>query len=201
MTFNFKIILVCIIGLVIFELGNNMYCFADYERAAKKHLAIGNELYKQRRVSEAIAEWKLAKEIDPTLQKASVKIKKAEDYLAKVRERKITLANTATRTEPEDYLAAQEIPARARRKGPVDRIKADILEIERLGGRATKIIIAAGSSVKIRPGLDGIIVEPNGSAVAAFQIKLADSDKSLAEVLGLSRDVSDYAVAIINRPK
>ncbi len=86
-------------------------------------------------------------------------------------------------------------------KGPVEKTKAEILEIERAGGRVTKIIIAAGSSRKISPGLDGIVVEPNGSPVATFQIQLVDPEKSLADVLGLSRDVSDYAVAIINRPK
>jgi len=195
-----KLIMIGLISLIIFDLGN-MYCFAAHERAAQKHMAIGNELYKQRRIKEAIAEWKLALEIDPTLQAASVRIKEAKEHLAKVQDRKKSRVNPEPNPKPKDYLVAQEIPARPRRKGPVDRVKAEILEIERLGGKVTKVIIAAGSSRKIRVGMDGIIVEPNGSPVAAFQIKVVDSDKSLAEVVGLSRDVSDYAVAIINRPK
>ncbi|MCK5240851.1 hypothetical protein KAR34_00235 [bacterium] len=190
-----------IILLFIFLLGNYAVCYAGYERAVRKHIAIGDELYKQRRIIEAITEWEVVLAIDPDSAKASERIKRAETYLAGISKIKEKRNNPQEIKETIEYSSYPVMVRKPKTKGPIDSIKAEILEIERVGGRVTQIIMAAGAAKKIRTGLEGIIVEPNGSPVGVFQIKLVDQDKSLAEVEGLSRDISDYAVAIINRSR
>jgi hypothetical protein len=83
---------------------------------------------------------------------------------------------------------------------PTIRVTAKILEIQRLGGRANKIIINVGSNQKIKRGYHGTLVNADGMPVAGFIIRQVDAGLSLAEVLGIAMDVENNASAIVEIP-
>ncbi len=93
---------------------------------------------------------------------------------------------------PEDSLPHGDIPT--------IRITAKILEIQRLGGRANKVIINIGSNQKVRRGYHGTLVDADGMPVAGIMIRQVDPGVSLAEVLGIAMDLENNASAIVEIP-
>lgn len=188
--------------LAIILSGQSLTVAKTTSKAARKHYVLGNQYYEQERIKEAIQEWTMALQIDPDLEQANDKIKKANYYLkhGKHLEEQTTEAGPDLAAKEAETLT-EEIIVKPRANVPMERVQAEILEIERKGGKVTKIIIGAGSQHGMRIGLDGIISELNGSPLAGFRITAVDATKCLAEVIGLSRDVSNTAIALINRPK
>jgi hypothetical protein len=85
-------------------------------------------------------------------------------------------------------------------KTPVENIRANILEIQRSGGRAAKVIINVGSENLIKVGYHGMILDAVGRTVAGITIIKVNPKLSLAEVVSLGRDIDDDAIAVIERP-
>ncbi len=85
-------------------------------------------------------------------------------------------------------------------KGPVERVGADLLEIQRMGGRVSKVILNVGSNDQIRVGYQGSIVDPEGRPLAGIIVRQVDPKLCLAEVIGLGKDFNESAKAVIERP-
>ena len=184
--------------LVFFSLYTGLDASVKTNKMARKHYVLGDKFYDQRRMNDAINEWKIAIKLDPKLEEnLSKRINKAE-YFTKHGK---LMEDRNDAEVAEDPSAPKDLIIKPKSKRAMEQIKAEILQIERVGGRVAKIMIGAGSQNKLRPGYDGFVAEPNGSPVAILKILAVDQEQSLAEVTSLSRDISDDAVAIINRPK
>ncbi len=169
-------------------------------RMAKKHLALGDRLFQQHRVEEAIQEWQIALDLDKKLVIAKENIEAAR-YYQKHGEMPVKKEPEVIQTDVDNLPGAEKPIVKPQPKVPVDRIKTEILQIEKNGGRATKILINAGTANGVGVGMEGIVVELNGAPLAAFRVTAADTDKSLADIISLNRDVSNTAVAIVDRPR
>ncbi len=80
------------------------------------------------------------------------------------------------------------------------KIKAAVLEIQRVGGKAYKVILNAGSNQGIKRGYQGSLVDSSGQAMAGFIIQQVDPKLSLAEIIGVAKDVPNDATAVIRIP-
>ncbi len=169
-------------------------------RTAKKHLALGDQLFKEHRIKDAIQEWQLALDLDKTLTIAKENIDSAR-YYQKHGKLPVKKEPEVVKTDVDKLPGAGKPIIKPQPKGPVDRIKAEISQIEKTGGRATKIIFNAGTANGVGVGMEGLVVELNGAPLAAFRVTAADANKSLAKIISLNRDVSDTAVAIVDRPR
>lgn len=97
--------------------------------------------------------------------------------------------------------AAKQLEEIAKKpEGPVEKIPVEILEIQRAGGRVSNVIMNMGSDQGIRVGFGGVILDAAGSPLATIIVRQVDPKLSLAEVLGLSRDISDNVTAVIEKP-
>jgi hypothetical protein len=83
---------------------------------------------------------------------------------------------------------------------PSEKIMADILEVQRLGGRPVKIILNKGADQGIRCGFYGSVVGHHGKILMAFVIVKVDPKLSLAEVNSIARDIDEDAKAVIRKP-
>jgi hypothetical protein len=84
--------------------------------------------------------------------------------------------------------------------GPVQKINVGVLEIHKTGGRAYEVIMNAGADQQIRVGFEGALLDNAGHTVAALVVRQVDAKLSLAEIIGLSRDIDNNVVAIISIP-
>ena len=83
---------------------------------------------------------------------------------------------------------------------PTEDIPADVLEVQRLGGRPAKVILNKGSEQGIRPGFQGVLLDKHGVVAGHFRIQKTDPKLSLAEVMVLSQDLEDDVKAVIKKP-
>jgi len=50
------------------------------------------------------------------------------------------------------------------------KLQTEILEVQKLGGRPSKVIMNAGAQKGVRAGLNGVIVDSSGVPLASFLI-------------------------------
>lgn len=188
-------VMVCTVSFVLTDQGYAL----KTNKIARKHYILGDKYYDQKRMIDAIEEWEMALELDHNLKKSiDQKIERANYYL----KHGVLMENQPEKELLFEPTPTYEIDQSIKEKEPPTKQKLSrILQIERVGGRVSKIILDIGKKQEIRPGYDGLIAEPNGSPVAVFRVQQVDNDKSLAEVISLSRDISDAAVAVVNVPK
>jgi hypothetical protein len=80
------------------------------------------------------------------------------------------------------------------------KIKAAVLEIQRVGGKAYKVILNVGANQGIKRGYQGSLVDAGGQAMAGFIVQQVDPKLCLAEIAGVAKDVPNDATAIIRLP-
>jgi len=83
---------------------------------------------------------------------------------------------------------------------PVEKVPAEIVEIQRAGGRVSNVIMNIGSEQGIKIGFNGVIVDTAGRPLATIVVRQVDPNLSLAEVVGLGRDIGNNASAVIEKP-
>lgn len=84
---------------------------------------------------------------------------------------------------------------------PTEKIRAELVEVRKVGGRAAAIVMNAGAEQQIKAGYEGTLVDASGHPVAAFVIRQVDPKLSLADVIGLSREIDGTnVIAIIEKP-
>jgi hypothetical protein len=83
---------------------------------------------------------------------------------------------------------------------PSENVPATVVEVQRLGGRAEKIILDKGSDQGIRVGFRGTVLGPQGEIVGLFQIKKIESKLSRADITSLGQDIEENARAVIQKP-
>jgi hypothetical protein len=83
---------------------------------------------------------------------------------------------------------------------PVQKIQVGVLEIHRAGGRASEVIMSGGSEQQIKVGYEGALVDSAGHPVAALIVRQVEPKLSLANIIGLSRDIDNNVIAVINIP-
>jgi len=80
------------------------------------------------------------------------------------------------------------------------KIAAKVLEIQRVGGKAYKVILNVGANQGIRRGYEGSLVDSGGQTVAGIIVQQVDPKLCLAEIAGVAKDVPSDATAIIRLP-
>jgi len=88
----------------------------------------------------------------------------------------------------------------ARKSRPAPRIPVRILEIQRRGGRASKVALGAGIDQGVRVGFTGVLLTPKGSPLAGMSIIQVEPKISLADPISVANDIDEHAVAIIEMP-
>jgi hypothetical protein len=84
--------------------------------------------------------------------------------------------------------------------GPVQKIQVGVLEIHKAGGRASEVIMSGGSEQQIKVGYEGALVDSSGHPVAALVVRQVEPKLSLADIIGLSREIDNNVTAIIEIP-
>jgi hypothetical protein len=94
-----------------------------------------------------------------------------------------------------------EIPAVVKAySGVTEPVTAAVLEVQRVGGRVSRVILNKGSEDQIKVGFQGSLLDPSGVPLAGFTIRQVDPKLSLADVIGLSRDFENNITAVIQMP-
>ena len=79
-------------------------------------------------------------------------------------------------------------------------ISARVLEVQRTGGRASRVILNVGGNQGMKKGFQGSLIDPKGLPVAGIIIRQVDPDLSLAEIISLGSDIEGDVTAIIQKP-
>lgn len=110
-------------------------------------------------------------------------------------------AHAANSGESEVSAAVSILPA-----GPIQKIVlqnshkkicADIIGVQRVGGRATDVVLNAGAKQQVQEGCVGMILNLNGLAVAGVRVWEVHPDYSYATVVTCGHDIEKKARAII----
>jgi hypothetical protein len=80
------------------------------------------------------------------------------------------------------------------------KIAAKVLEIQRVGEKAYKVILNVGANQGIRRGYEGSLMDAGGQTVAGIIVQQVDPKLCLAEIAGVAKDVPNDATAIIRLP-
>ncbi len=80
------------------------------------------------------------------------------------------------------------------------KIAAKVLEIQRVGGKAYKVILNVGANQGIKRGYEGSLMDAGGQTVAGIIVQQVDPKLCLAEIAGVAKDVPNDATAIIRLP-
>jgi hypothetical protein len=80
------------------------------------------------------------------------------------------------------------------------KIAAKVLEIQRVGGKAYKVILNVGANQGIKRGYQGSLVDAGGQTMAGIIVQQVDPKLCLAEIAGVAKDVPNDATAIIRLP-
>lgn len=82
--------------------------------------------------------------------------------------------------------------------GNEETLTAQVVEIQKVGGRPGKVILNQGSNSGVKVGCQGLLLAPGGKALAGFEIRQVDPDLSLGEIIGLAEDIPAQATAVIS---
>jgi hypothetical protein len=80
-------------------------------------------------------------------------------------------------------------------------LPADVMEIQRSGGRASKVIMNKGGNQGVKVGMHGTLLDTHGSPLGVFTIIQVDPALSLAEVNSLGHEIDNNVRAVIKLPQ
>ncbi len=85
---------------------------------------------------------------------------------------------------------SKEVPLNDGEDSKTKHVAAQVMQIDKIGGRADKVIINLGSGGGMQVGMSGVILDGHQRPVAGIVIAQVDANLSLAKVVGLSREIT-----------
>ncbi len=81
------------------------------------------------------------------------------------------------------------------------RVKADVVDVRKTGGRAVGVVLNVGSEQNIKLGYKGVLFDPSGSPLAGLRIVQVENKLCLGEIVGMGKEITSSAIAVLDIPE